>query len=215
MTPDLIRHGLRASLLLLAALVALSGCATSGPAGNAPTPRLAAYLKGSFVAIEPKDGSEIQLRIEPVFLQQWDLDDGLFMFVSMRPGTGPWLQAMYRLVSDRQGNAVVESWRFRDDALNAVAEPTSTSRVEELGLQAFRHRRGCDIPFTLMANGAFFGEHTPRGACRNTHRGADYVWAQKTITPNQMLWWERGFRDDGEAVWGPGEDGYLFERVAP
>jgi len=209
------RRGLPALLGMLATAIVLSGCVTGPPAGGAPTPRLAAYLNGSFVAIEPADDSEIVLRIEPVFVQRWDLEDGVFMLVALRDGRGPWLQALYRLVPDRQGRAVVESWRFRDEALNAVAEPTSPGQVEELGLQAFRHLRGCDIAFTLMPNGAFFGEHTPRGACRNSHRGADYVWAQKTITPNQMLWWERGYSEEGEVVWGPEEDGYLFERIEP
>ncbi len=200
---------------LLAALAVFStGCASLGPEVSAPTPRLAAYLKGSFVASSPEERSEVQLRIEPLWLERWTLGDGIYLFVSMQPSVeGPWLQALYRLVPDRQGRAVVESWRFGDETLNSVGSPTALRRVEALGPGDFRHLRGCDIAYTLQSNGNFFGEHAPRGECRNTHRGADYVWAQKTISPNQMLWWERGFTDAGEIVWGPEDDGYLFERL--
>ncbi len=185
-----------------------------GTDASGPTPRLAAYLKGSFVANSPEDATEVQLRIDPVWVERWTLQDGIFLFVAMQPaGDGPWLQALYRLVPDSEGRAVVESWRFRDDALNMVDTPIALRRVEALEAGGFRHLRGCDIAFTLQANGNFFGEHAPRGACRNTHRGADYVWAQKTISPNQMLWWERGFTDAGDIVWGPEEDAFLFERL--
>ena len=204
-----------AAALLTAALALVSaGCASLGPEASAPTPRLAAYLKGGFVAASPDDDAEVQLRIEPVWLERWSLRDGIYLFVAMQPAEeGPWLQALYRLVPDRQGRAVVESWRFGDDTLNSVASPTALHRIEALTPGEFRHLRGCDIAFTLQANGNFFGEHAPRGACRNAYRGADYVWAQKTISPNQMLWWERGFTDAGGIVWGPEEDAYLFERV--
>jgi hypothetical protein len=197
--------------LLLAGLV-LAGCAATPPA-SAPTPRLAAYLKGSFFGTSPEDGSEVLLRIEPVFVERWALREGIYLFVGLQQDDGPWLHALYRLVPDRDGRAVVESWRFRDSNLNMAEEPVAIERVEALGPEAFRHLEGCDLPFRLQANGSFFGEHTPRGACRNSHRGGDYVWAQKTITPNQMLWWERGFTDAGEVVWGPAEDGILLDRL--
>ena len=209
------RPGRWGTAALLATLGLMStGCASLGANASAPTPRLAASLKGSFVASSPDDGSEVQLRIEPLWLERWTLPDGIYLFVAIQPTEeGPWLQALYRLVPDRNGRAVVESWRFVDDTLNAVESPTALRRVEALAPSEFRHLRGCDIAFTLQANGNFFGEHAPRGACRNTHRGADYVWAQKTLSPNQMLWWERGFTDAGEIVWGPEEDAYLFERI--
>lgn len=199
-------------LAAVLAAIALGGCASTPPEG-APTPRLAAFLKGSFVGTSPEDGEDLLLRIEPVFVERWSLREGLFLFVGLQQGEGPWLHALYRVVSNQEGDAVVESWRFIDAELNAVESPVVAERVEAMGLGAFRHLEGCDIPFRLQANGSFVGEHTPRGACRNRHRGADYVWAQKIITPNQMLWWERGFTDAGEVVWGPDEDGVVLDRL--
>lgn len=193
-----------------------AGCAGADrqAAPTAPTARLAAYMSGGFVADDPDGGeARVRLRIEPVHLDRWDLHDGLRMFVALQPeADAPWLQAFYRVVPGADGRVIVESWRFRDDALNAVGSPTPLSRIERLSLDDMQRLEGCDIPFELGADGRFTGEHAPRGACRNSHGGADYVWASKIIEPNTMIWWERGYTDDGEAVWGPESGGYVLER---
>ncbi|TVQ45964.1 MAG: hypothetical protein EA371_11285 [Gammaproteobacteria bacterium] len=194
----------------------LGGCAAAPPDPNAPTPRLAAYLKGTFIGDAPDGDAEIRLRAEPVFVDRWQLQDGLYLLIERRQGGADARQELWRLVPGTEGRAVIQTWLPRRAALPAEHALTgrvmADSEVEALGPEAFHHLRDCDLALTLRANGEFSGGHGSQAACRWEQDGGDTLWRRLTLTPNQILWWERGFTSAGTPAWGP-EDGIVFDRL--
>jgi hypothetical protein len=196
---------------------AVSGCAALEPGPTpAPTARLADRLIGQWVAVsDESEVAEVVLQIEPVLVEQWDLEDGLYLYVTMKPAEGPWRHALYRLVPDRRGRVVVESFAYGDETLRRTDSPVPAERAEMGGLDVFVHRNGCDMTFEYRANGGFYGRQAERRACRPGDDGADWVYAEKIVSPQQLIWWERGYAADGEPLWGPERPGYVFRRVGP
>ncbi len=207
---------LGAAVALLATGGLLAGCAATPPASSAPTPRLAAYLKGSFLGDAPDGAAEIRLRAEPVFVERWDLQDGLYLLIERRTGDADARQELWRLVPDADGRTVIETWLPKQAAADTGVDRPGTvladSDVEALGPGAFRHLRGCDLVLTLRANGEFAGAHRSQESCRWAAHGGDTLWRRLTLSPNQILWSERGFTTAGTPAWGS-DSGVVFDRL--
>lgn len=190
----------------------LGGCAATPTDTTAPTPRLAAYLKGSFVGEAPDGSGDVQLRAEPVFVDRWDLHDGLYLLIERSAAGGASAQELWRLVPGPGSQAVVEMWRAPGAGEAPDAGRLADREVEALGPQGFRRQRGCDMSFTLRPNGEFFGAHDSVDACQWTADGDGLLWRELTLTPNQILWRERGTSTAGLSSWAS-DAGVVFDRL--
>lgn len=190
----------------------LGGCAVTPTDATAPTPRLAAYLKGSFVGEAPDGGGDVRLRAEPVFVDRWDLHDGLYLLIERSAADGASAQELWRLVPGPDSRAVVETWLAAGAGEAPDAGRLADREVEALGPQGFRRQRGCDMSFTLRPNGEFFGAHDSDDACQWTADGDGLLWRELTLTPNQILWRERGTSTAGLSSWAS-DAGVVFDRL--
>jgi uncharacterized protein (DUF1330 family) len=71
---------------------------------------------------------------------------------------------------------------------------------------------GCEVTLVRAGQDRFEGGTSGR-RCGNAYKGAAYALSQATLTPTEMINWDRGFAADGELRWGPAAGGYRFRRV--
>lgn len=198
-----------------AAMIALlGGCAAAPAVPAAPTARLAAFLKGVHIAELPREADDAQLRVDPVFVEEWDLHRGLYLSANARHPGDAWSHALWRLAPERDGRVRVETWRWRETPEPESGIAAAPELVEAGGRGAFRHERSCDLLLEYQANGSFQGEHAEPAPCASAREGVARERHRMIVTPNQLLWSVQGFDAGGERVWTPGgSGGYRFERV--
>jgi hypothetical protein len=74
-------------------------------------------------------------------------------------------------------------------------------------------RDGCSITLRRVAQNSFEGSTAGTG-CESTLRGASYATSEVTVTPTELVSWDRGFDRSGVQVWGATVGGYRFDNVA-
>jgi hypothetical protein len=178
------------------------------------------YLLGSFTseaqAARDSSFSPVDIRVEPVKLARADVVEGPWLLFSMHDRKRDvWQQALYRLRQDPGEITVVESYRlFRRSSQPPDNKPVTPDEIAKRRLESIVYLSGCDVYFTLGGDGVFRGAHQ-RGTCKPATLKVAYIYADKTVGPEGMMFWERGYDERDRPVWGPEKGGYVFARMKP
>lgn len=203
-----------------AALLAAALANVSAASAEKPTALMERYLLGAFSseaqAARDAEFSPVDIRIEPVTLDRADIVEGPWLLFSMHDRKRDvWQQALYRLREDPGEITVIESYRlFRRSSQPPDNKPITPQEVAKRRLESIVYLSGCDVYFTLGPDRVFRGAHQ-RGTCKPATLKVAYVHADKTVGPEGLMFWERGYDERDRPVWGPKTGGYVFTRVAP
>lgn len=216
-------RGFITRLVVVAVSVFLAACA-GAQEDMAQTPDvllLQRYLDGTFDSVG--EGPATRMIIETIAHPKNAPKDGPWMLLSLKPSPKlGWMQAFYRLTQTSAGESVIESWRIWPDTVYtpggdrftlADAARFTLADAARFDMSQARHTQGCDVLLTRNTAGRFEGATSPRGACRNTRQGADYIWAEKWYEANAFMLRENGYDDADNYVWGVRDQGIVFRRV--
>lgn len=177
------------------------------------------YLLGRFsnaAQVAAENGFDpVEIRVEPVVLERENIVQGPWLLFSMHDvKRDQWQQALYRLREDPGEVFVIESYRlFRRSSRPPENRPITPDALAKRRLESIVYLSGCDVYFTLGGDRVFRGAHQ-RGTCKPATLDVAYIHADKTIGPNELMFWERGYDKRDRPVWGPETGGYRFSRSA-
>lgn len=223
---------MRAPLLIaLLALSPLAACSDSKPAADtagqttargptaadfAKLETLVSCMAGAFDSAEQSkaDSSyfEIHLHMTPIWT---DRTDGRWLYVEQAMSTQlnkPYRQRVYHVSAKGGGLFTSEVSELPGKPLDYAGAWKNTALLKGLTPETLIKREGCTITLTER-NGAFIGG-THAQDCASNLRGAAYATSEVTITPDQLLSWDRGFDAEGKQVWGAVKGGYIFRKRA-
>jgi hypothetical protein len=83
--------------------------------------------------------------------------------------------------------------------------------LKNLNTDSLVSRNGCAIMLTKNTDGTFNGK-TGEKTCPSNLRGAIYATSEVTLSPEQMVSWDRGFNAENKQVWGAEKGGYIFRK---
>lgn len=204
----------RAALILSLIAVILSACAATPRTGDAASDldRLASAMTGTFDSSEQATSDESFYNIRLVMLPIWtERTDGPWLYVEQAVAASaerPYRQRVYRLVDLGGVQLRSDVYTLPGDPLDYAAA-WETGALDELTPELLDERTGCSIELTAHADATFTGS-TRDSDCASSLRGASYATSQVTITPTQLISWDRGWDADGQQVWGAVTGGYVF-----
>lgn len=189
-------------------------------AGASPAPvvssveQVTRYLTGRF------DSSE-QARLNPSYYAVQLLacevrlpelgEHVLYVEQSIMPSTdAPYRQRVYSISGDE--DVVISTIYEADEPARllgtcSLAVADRASLFEEVTLTAMS---GCDVHLAPTEDG--YRGSTIEDACRNDFQGATYATSEVTVTPSQVISWDRGYDEAGVQVWGAEQGPYVFDR---
>lgn len=194
--------------------------ATSASAlAESPVALMERYMLGRFSSQDQAAAdakfSPVDIRIEPVTLERTNIVEGPWLLFSMHDRKrDQWQQALYRLRQDPGEIVVIESYRlFRRSSQPPDNRPIKPEDIAKRRLETIVYLSGCDVYFTLGPDQVFRGAHQ-RGTCKPATLKVAYIYADKTVGPEGMMFWERGYDERDRPVWGPETSGYQFKRLS-
>ncbi len=173
-------------------------------------------LTGSFSSAEQasSDSSYYPIALEMVRIAS-ERRDGLWLYVEQalasRLGTAPYRQRIYRLHEPRPGIFHSDVYTLPGDPLRFAGAYEDSSLLEAIPLDSLTLREGCTIVLKKMSGRKFQGATDGKGCGSDLH-GAAYATSVVSITPEQMVSWDRGFDEQGQQVWGAENGGYVFDK---
>ncbi len=201
--------------LVLVCLLASSCRTTASEAEHTPAQVLSTWMSGSFTsAAQARDQQdlffELQLHVTPIWTER---ADGPWLYVEQASATSlsrPYRQRIYRLVDVEAG--------VRSDAFTLPGEPLDLAgawedpeRFAHLIPNDLQERSGCSIHLTRRGN-QFVGGTRGQG-CSSHLAGASFATSEVSIRRSVLEFWDRGFDENGEQVWGATHGAYEFVRV--
>jgi hypothetical protein len=199
-------------LSLLAGLLLFTGRALAEPSA---LEHLTIFLTGTFASTAQARGDQnfrdATLHIAPIWT---DRTDGPWLYFEQALTDAPehpYRQSIYQLVIRADGALEVRTFELPDPiaATGAWKDPTLLTHLNAANLVT---REGCTLILRLQPDGSFKGGTEGKG-CSNVLRGASYSTAEITVTPQQLMTWERGYNTAGTQVWGSIHGGYVFKKV--
>jgi len=179
---------------------------------------LADWMCGSFSsgAQAKADNKYFDVRLHVARL--WtDRPDGPWLYVEQAMADAqdrPYRQRIYRLVPAPNGEVESVIHELPGDPLAWAGAWRDTSRFNALDPTILSWRPGCSVILSWQGTGAMRGS-TAGTSCVSTLRGAAYATSEVTVTPTELLSWDRGFDAAGRQVWGATTGPYRFVKDAP
>jgi len=200
-------------------LFAMGGCGFTrypgGVAEDGGLEKLASCMAGSFSSADQaaRDSTylDIRLRMAPIWPARVD---GCWLYVEQAVAgheDRPYRQRVYSL---RQ----IEPNRFEsrvyalDHPLRFAGAWKDAQPLAALSPDSLIPREGCSIFLQRRAGPIYVGSTEGEG-CASDLRGAKYATSEVTITPWQLVSWDRGFDAQGRQVWGAEGGGYIFRKI--
>lgn len=181
--------------------------------------RLSRLLEGSYSSVQQattdpdKEYKEMRLHVKRIWRHRSE-EEGLYYYVEQALATNPLhplKQSVYQLRlrtaddkienvmhSLRQPSRVVGQWEDKE----ALTGLTPDSLIVSTGCALVMYQ-------TTAGEDGFRGVTEGR-ECADPRQGAAYTTTDLTVTPTQIIWWERGFDLTDKPVWGPKSGGYIF-----
>jgi len=213
----------RAVGLALSSLVLLCGCRAAQPiSAESSKPAeddcrlLAAWLCGSFSSAaqhqaDPENFFDIRLHMMPIWPAR---TDGPWIYVEQAAAEKldqPYRQRVYRLAPRSDGAIESVVHELPGDALRFAGAWRDPSLLDQLTPEQLIPREGCSLILRRTAAECFTGSTVGR-TCISTLRGAAYATSEATVTPFELITWDRGYDAEGRQVWGATKGGYVFRR---
>ena len=173
-------------------------------------------LQGTYSseAQSKKDTSyfHIALAIYPIWSER---SDARYFYVeqAMAPKylDKPYRQRVYKIVPGVGDTMVSVIYTFKDP-LNYAGAHKDKTILAKLTYDKIEQKDGCEVYLIPHKDG--FKGGTKGSNCPSTLRGAAYATTEVTMTPAQLLSWDRGYDKDGKYVWGAEKGGYVFDKIS-
>jgi hypothetical protein len=208
--------------LLAGLLLLLAGC-TPRPAPpdevrfDQGLIQLGEMMTGSFssAAQAERDSAYHDIRLQMVRI--WPhRSDGIWLYVEQAAADKldqPYRQRVYRLTREDETTFRSRVYAFRGDPLRFAGAWKEDQPLRAYMTDSLELREGCDIWLARVRETRFEGATRGKG-CESTLAGANYATSVVIITPERLISWDRGFRENGEQAWGAAEGGYVFDKLA-
>ncbi len=164
-------------------------------------------------AATDKEYFDIRLHIARIWKERPE-SEGLYLYVEQATASAqqrPYRQRVYHL-RVRKEDGKLESVVY--ELANPIRFTGQWKEDKPLATQtpdSLIARQGCSVVMRKSGRREFRGA-TIGQECLSSLRGAKYAQTDVTITPKQLLSWDRGFDDKGEQVWGAKFGGYIFKK---
>ncbi len=173
-------------------------------------------MRGHFSSVAQAEADsaflEIHLKMKPIWQER---QDGYWLYVEQSVAGWehkPYRQRVYHLLKGEKDTLISEVYELPDPQKH-IGSCDEATLLKGLTPDSLIKREGCAI-FLTMINDSTFSGSTKSRQCGSSLRGAAYATSEVTITPSQLISWDRGFNSEGEQVWGAVKGGYIFDKIA-
>jgi CpeT protein len=177
--------------------------------------RLTACLTGKFSTAEQARGDQNFRDVILHAVRIWpDRADGPWLYVEQAlpdAPAHPYRQRIHQLGARTDGSLELRVFEL-SDPIGFTGAWQDPSRFAKLDPTSLIGRPGCSVVLHPQPDGSFKGGTEGRG-CASTLHGASYATSEATISPRQVITWDRGYNAAGTQVWGSTHGGYVFTRV--
>ena len=225
---------LRVPVSVVTLLCLATGCASTAPGGattgGTPGPtvgtsfgqerqvrQLANMMEGNYnsaqQAAADKEYFDIRLHIIRIWPERPE-SGGIYLYVEQATASAqqrPYRQRVYH-VRARQEDGKIESVVYElENPLRFTGQWKVDKPLATLTPDSLLVRQGCGVIMRKSGKNEFRGA-TVGQECLSSLRGAKYAQTDVTITPKQLISWDRGFDEKGGQVWGAKFGGYVFRK---
>ncbi|MBC7447480.1 MAG: chromophore lyase CpcT/CpeT [Hymenobacteraceae bacterium] len=230
-----LRRRLRAAVLPLALLTLGTGCATTSsvsPVGGGSETgstvttsfgkeyqirQLGKMLEGNYNSAEQaaadKEYFDIRLHIRRMWTDRPE-SEGLYYYVEQATSSAqqrPYRQRVYHLRARKEDGNIESVVYELASPIRFAGQWKEAKPLAMLTPDSLITRQGCSVIMRKSGKREFRGA-TVGQDCLSSLRGAKYAQTDVTITPKQLISWDRGFDDKGGQVWGAKFGGYIFKK---
>lgn len=230
-----LRRALCAIILPAALPGLIMGCATTAPVSPAtssatnPTTvpssfgkerlirQLAKMMVGNYNSAEQaandKEYFDIRLHIARIWEERPE-SGGIYLYVEQATASAqqrPYRQRVYHLRTRREDGSLESAVYELTTPLRFTGQWKMDKPLAMLTPDSLIARQGCSVILRKSKRNEFRGA-TVGQECLSSLRGAKYAQTDVTITPKQLISWDRGFDEKGDQVWGAKFGGYIFRK---
>ncbi len=181
--------------------------------------RLSRLMEGSYSSAQQatndpeKEYKAMRLHVKRIWRNRSE-EEGLYYYVEQALATDPLHPAQQRVYqlrlrpSDDKIENVIYSLRRPG---HYVGQWEEKEALVGLSPDSLIISSGCALIMYQNTGGedGFRGVTEGRD-CADPRKGAAYTTTDLTVSPTQIIWWERGFDLTDKPVWGPKSGGYIF-----
>lgn len=176
--------------------------------------KLALWMSGAFSSYKQSMEDTSYYNIDLVMYPIWhDRTDGYWFYVeqSLHGSPKPYRQRVYHLSFLRNGLYESNVYDIKN-AGNFIGCWNNDSLLSLLTMDSLEIKKGCSIVIRRKCQLIFEGS-TVGSACKTSLHNADHARSEVVITKKMLKSWDRGFDKHGNAVWGPENGPYEFDKT--
>ncbi len=193
----------------------------ASPVKNPDLERLATWMTGTFSSAAQARSTpgyaEARLTAVPIWK---DRADGPWLFLAQAetatPGDGHFTSLDVRLRVFQLlhvGDSLFECRSFAvPDEAKAIFTWKAAVPLPDVTPAQLKPLKGCSLILRRVDVGTFQGS-TLGSACESASEGTAYVTTELTVTPNDLIWWERAYDERHKQVWGSEKGPYELGRL--
>lgn len=178
--------------------------------------RLGRMMEGNYNSTEQanndKEYFDIRLHIRRIWPEIPE-SQGLYYYVEQATAAAqqrPYRQRVYHLRAREDGKLESVVYTLKNP-LRFTGQWKEAKPFAMLTPDSLSERTGCTVVMRKSGSREFRGA-TNGQDCPSDLRGAKYAQTDVTISPTQLISWDRGFDEKGEQVWGAKFGGYQFKK---
>lgn len=179
--------------------------------------RLGKMMEGDYNSAEQastdKEYFDIRLHIKRIWKERPE-SEGLYYYVEQATASAqqrPYRQRVYHLRTRKEDGKIESVVYEMPSPLRFTGQWKEAKPLAMLTPDSLLAREGCAVVMRKSGKKEFRGA-TVGQECLSSLRGAKYATTDVTITPKQLISWDRGFDEKGEQVWGAKFGGYIFRK---
>lgn len=200
--------------MLVLVLFSFSGIAQKRRKAANELEQLAQWMCGSYNSVDQAKKDTSYLEISLVMVRIWpERTDGAWFYVeqaAMATLDKPYRQRVYHLeqMGVGQFRSSIYALPTPETFIGAQDRPEDFKKLE---MKQLTKMPGCALMLEKSTEG--YAGSTKKGACLNQWGEALYATSEVSITPKQMVSWDRGWNGTDEQVWGAENGGYIFVKT--
>ncbi len=182
--------------------------------------QLAKMMEGNYHSAEQaandKEYFDIRLHIVRIWKERPE-SEGIYLYVEQATATAqqrPYRQRVYHLRARKEDGKIESVVYELATPLRFTGQWKQEKPLAGLTPDSLLARQGCSVVMRKSGKKEFRGA-TVGQDCLSSLRGAKYAQTDVTITPKQLISWDRGFDEKGVQVWGAKFGGYIFKKETP
>ena len=174
--------------------------------------QLARMMSGEF-------SSEQQSKADPAFIHiklsmtpvMKDNTDGYWLYVEQAVASSadkPYRQRVYHLYLENDSTITSKVYELRNPQ-QYTGGRQYPEKLAVIAPDSLIDRQGCSI-YLHKTDKKLFAGKTPGKECQSSLGGATYATSEVTVTPRELVSWDRGWNREDIQVWGAEKGGYVF-----